>query len=477
MLAKREVRATLDALEAAGRRHATSPSTCRTPTRSAPRSTACGASGARSPRIVHGAGVLADKRIADKTDEQFDRVFDTKVDGLRALLAATARDPLSAICLFSSVAARTGNLGQCDYAMANEVLNKVAAAERARRGAACRVRSIGWGPWGRHGDAGARRRTSADGRAAHPAGRGRAAVRRRAAGRWRRRRDRGRRRRTAAAPLGAEAAPARHRSSVRVDAASHPYLADHRDRADGRWCRWCWRSSGSSARRARRAAPTSRCAAVRDVKVLRGIKLERFDRGGDLVHVRCRQVAGNGDGAEIAVELRGRGDALHYRAAVEMTRRPPAAPPTPRDAAARGLRRGRASTTAHVLFHGPRFQVIARRRRASRARGSRARSRAARRSGGRATAWRTDPALLDGGLQLALLWARHVLGGASLPMAVGELPLLSRGPRGGPGALRGARRARPTRSRAVCDIAFADASGAVVAELLGVETVLRPDDT
>ena len=97
--------------------------------------------------LVHGAGVLADKLIAEKSDEQFDRVFDTKVSGLRALLAATAKDPLTAICLFSSVAARSGNLGQCDYAMANEVLNLVACTERARRGASCVVRAIGWGPW------------------------------------------------------------------------------------------------------------------------------------------------------------------------------------------------------------------------------------------------------------------------------------------------------------------------------------------
>ena len=97
--------------------------------------------------VVHGAGVLADKKIAEKTDEQFDRVFDTKVSGLRALLAATAKDPLTSLCLFSSIAARTGNPGQCDYAMANEVLNLVACAERARRGSTCVVRSIGWGPW------------------------------------------------------------------------------------------------------------------------------------------------------------------------------------------------------------------------------------------------------------------------------------------------------------------------------------------
>jgi acyl carrier protein/NADP-dependent 3-hydroxy acid dehydrogenase YdfG len=96
--------------------------------------------------VIHGAGVLADKKIADKTVAQFRRVFETKVLGLRALLEATESDPIDTIVLFSSVAARTGNFGQCDYAMANEILNKVAAAESRTRGT-CRVRAIGWGPW------------------------------------------------------------------------------------------------------------------------------------------------------------------------------------------------------------------------------------------------------------------------------------------------------------------------------------------
>ena len=81
--------------------------------------------------IVHGAGVLADRFLLDKTEEQFRRVFDTKVLGLRVLLGATREDPIDTIVLFSSVAARCGNQGQCDYAMANEVLNKVGALERA----------------------------------------------------------------------------------------------------------------------------------------------------------------------------------------------------------------------------------------------------------------------------------------------------------------------------------------------------------
>ena len=97
--------------------------------------------------VVHGAGVLADKLIADKSDAAFASVFDTKVLGLRVLLDTTQDDALKVLCLFSSVAARTGNRGQVDYAMANEILNKVAVAERQRRGSDCVVKSIGWGPW------------------------------------------------------------------------------------------------------------------------------------------------------------------------------------------------------------------------------------------------------------------------------------------------------------------------------------------
>ena len=96
--------------------------------------------------LIHGAGVLADKWIVDKTQEQFDKVFNTKVLGLKNLLAHTAEDPLTLMVFFSSVAARYGNKGQCDYAMANEVLNKVAQQQQRIR-KDCRVKAINWGPW------------------------------------------------------------------------------------------------------------------------------------------------------------------------------------------------------------------------------------------------------------------------------------------------------------------------------------------
>ncbi len=95
--------------------------------------------------LIHGAGVIEDAFIADKDPTAFDRVFDTKVQGFDALLNAAGDDP-RVIVLFSSVSGRFGRQGQVDYAMANEVLNKIASVESRRRND-CKVVAMNWGPW------------------------------------------------------------------------------------------------------------------------------------------------------------------------------------------------------------------------------------------------------------------------------------------------------------------------------------------
>jgi len=97
--------------------------------------------------LIHAAGVLEDRLIADKSMDQFEKVFETKVVGLANLLQALEADPLKQIVLFSSVAGRMGNSGQADYAMANEALNKMAQREAHLRGNACKVIALNWGPW------------------------------------------------------------------------------------------------------------------------------------------------------------------------------------------------------------------------------------------------------------------------------------------------------------------------------------------
>jgi NAD(P)-dependent dehydrogenase (short-subunit alcohol dehydrogenase family) len=97
--------------------------------------------------IIHGAGIIFDKLITQQTLDQFKQVFDTKVEGFRNLLRATTKDSIQCIGLFSSIVARWGNAGQVAYAMANEVLNKVAQYEAQQRGNACFIKSFNWGPW------------------------------------------------------------------------------------------------------------------------------------------------------------------------------------------------------------------------------------------------------------------------------------------------------------------------------------------
>jgi NAD(P)-dependent dehydrogenase (short-subunit alcohol dehydrogenase family)/acyl carrier protein len=95
--------------------------------------------------VIHGAGIIEDKFIEDKTPDSFDRVFDTKVRSALLLSRKLKLNELSFLVFFSSMSGRVGNRGQCDYAAANEVLNKLALSlDRQCPG---RVVSINWGPW------------------------------------------------------------------------------------------------------------------------------------------------------------------------------------------------------------------------------------------------------------------------------------------------------------------------------------------
>ncbi|MEJ5311421.1 MAG: SDR family NAD(P)-dependent oxidoreductase [Anaerolineae bacterium] len=96
--------------------------------------------------ILHGAGVLADKRIEQKTAADFERVYGTKVRGLQAVLDCIPPEQLRHLVLFSSVAGFYGNAGQADYALANEALNKL-AHRLQREYPACHVVAVDWGPW------------------------------------------------------------------------------------------------------------------------------------------------------------------------------------------------------------------------------------------------------------------------------------------------------------------------------------------
>ncbi len=96
--------------------------------------------------VIHGAGVLSDKLIEKKTEQDFEKVYAVKVQGLQALLQAIPPQQLDHLILFSSAAGFYGNVGQADYALSNEILNKTAHLIK-RQHPSCHVVSINWGPW------------------------------------------------------------------------------------------------------------------------------------------------------------------------------------------------------------------------------------------------------------------------------------------------------------------------------------------
>ena len=412
--------------------------------------------------VVHGAGVLADRLIADQTDEQYDQVFGTKVDGLRALLAATANDPLRFLVLFSSVSAKVGNVGQSTYAMANSVLGQVASVQ-ARRRPNCLVRAIAWGPW-----RGGMVRPELE---EHFRGQGVSLIPLEAGGQafLAELESSGSDARViigASGDSGSITVTAEHRAlEVRIGR-SHPYLADH--------------SLGGvpvvpvalalewMVRAVRRERRLGERLVLRDVRVLKGISLPDTDLRLQ-VHSRVDFVDGK---RRLGLELRGEQGTRHYRALADLS--PELGepqlwmPPAELEPPCRSQ-----LYDGYILFHGPCFQTI------RELDGVSATAAAAVVSGVAGLGWpeedwHTDPVAVDGGLQLALVWAERVLGGASLPMSVAEYRVWRSG--AAPGPVRCLVRSREALGgQAVCDVGCFDDDGSLRAELLGVELVGRPD--
>ena len=107
----------------------------------------------RLDAVLHGAGIIEDRRFAAKEAESFARVFDTKADSAFLLSRHLRPEGLKWVVFFASVAGRFGNHGQADYAAANETQARL-AQQMAARWPQTRVVSIAWGPWSGAGMAG-----------------------------------------------------------------------------------------------------------------------------------------------------------------------------------------------------------------------------------------------------------------------------------------------------------------------------------
>jgi len=96
--------------------------------------------------VIHGAGVVRDRLIRSKTRASFDEVFATKVAPALVLEHALRPEALRFVLFLSSVAGRFGNVGQADYAAANQVLSAL-AWRLSRLWPHVRTLSVDWGPW------------------------------------------------------------------------------------------------------------------------------------------------------------------------------------------------------------------------------------------------------------------------------------------------------------------------------------------
>jgi NAD(P)-dependent dehydrogenase (short-subunit alcohol dehydrogenase family) len=420
--------------------------------------------------VVHGAGVLADRRIQDKSDEQFDLVFRAKVGGLANLLEATAEDPLEALVLFSSVAARFGNAGQCDYSAANEVLNQVAVAEARRRGPSVLVRSLGWGPWaGGMVTPALRAQFEARNVPLIPlplGGRLFAAEFGRPAG-------------DAVVLLGvpdgtkglSQPAPHGHSLEVALESGKDSYLFSHCIQGDVpvlpvvlvlEWF----------VRAASRLYPDWEIAACRDLKVLAGVPLPDLDDGCRFTITAAEDHAA--EEIEVTLELLDAQGRRHYSAVMDLVppgRRPAPNPVLPLSDVRPWDWSAREAYEDGKLFHGPAFHVLTGLDQLG-PDGAGGTLRGTEEMDWPAGPWLTNPAALDGGLQIVLLWLLDRHGLTSLPTRVGRyVPHQVPAP---PGPYRCEVRVRDSNQlQALCGVLFLDARGEPVAEFEDLQFTLR----
>jgi NAD(P)-dependent dehydrogenase (short-subunit alcohol dehydrogenase family) len=366
--------------------------------------------------LVHGAGVIADKRVEEKTDAQFDRVFGTKVEGWASLTSAVEPSDLRFVALFSSVAGRYGNVGQCDYAMANEVLTRHAFA-LSRSGV--RARSFAWGPWeaGMVTPALAKQLASSgitliplevgarlfceelehDGAAVEVVLGGSA--------------------------HGGLRLAATGRVDHTLDGARDAFLRDHR--IDGKPVLPAMMVLEWMADAAHSAYPSLHFHGTRDFAVLKGVVV---DNGSIPVSLRWTEAEPRVPGGRsLTFELVGAsgklGPTVHYRGTVDLGPHPaaPRAFPGTNGLGTEPYPYPLEEAYRQFLFHGPRMHGIeviegmSDQGMVARIRTSRPES-----LGAPGEAWVTDVVTLDGLWQLMLLWVREKRGASALPTYLGE---------------------------------------------------------
>jgi hypothetical protein len=379
--------------------------------------------------VIHGAGIIEDKLIEEKTPDSFMRVFGTKVDGAFLLSRKLRPDSLKFLAFFSSVAGRFGNRGQSDYAAANEILNKLAIyLDRQWPG---RVVSINWGPWGKTGMVSAELQRQFVNRGVRviPPSEGRKALDLElqhgrkgevevvlGRGPWETEHAPRAATRVTGLPLlnGISLSPAKGGGVELIrsfDPAHDLYLRDHQ--LDGKAVLPFAVAMELMTEVVQNAWPDLRVVGLRDLQVLRGVVLENGSKTLRLVARGQAEPFHERLGGDVHVEIRDLERAGHpyYRATLELADRLPEPPPY-RPPLAEDLRPFSMSVEEAYrqwLFHGPLFQNIAEIHGISeRGMVATCMPSSPRQclTGDPDGQWLIDPVVFDSGLQLIILWAR-----------------------------------------------------------------------
>ncbi|WP_252270724.1 type I polyketide synthase [Pseudomonas subflava] len=404
--------------------------------------------------VVHGAGVIEDKLLEDKTPDSWMRVVGTKVLGMLLLHKLVRVEELEFFAVFSSVAGRYGNSGQLDYATANELMSRLCCQLQRLWGDKTKLLSLNWGPWGptlfgagmvtaetekKFADKGVALVGAAQGRrlfdealrlkAGHAvevvAGDGPWERHEEQVGRWQE--ETGAAPPTARQPLLTQCRIEDGEKGTQIlhfilDA-SHGYLQEHC--IDGVPVLPAAVALEIIAEAATLMWPGWIVAEVADLRLLKGVQLSEPTQALSLLTNPPTYASSEGFDASISIRSgSGKQQRMHYRAAVKMAQQLPEAPRhVPSEYHGRELPVAKAYQ--EWLFHGPRFQVI------RGIRGLSSQGAAALMcpsspqqwlAGGRVEQqWIIDPAVLDAAPQMALLWARTFHDGSALPAQFGRV--------------------------------------------------------
>ncbi len=411
--------------------------------------------------VVHGAGVLADKAILDKTSAQLDAVLDTKLTGLRNFLDAVKPSDLRLIVLFSSSTARYGRVGQSDYAVANEAMNK-AAQVLARRLPECRVVSLGWGPWdGGMVDANLKKIFAAEGvgviglrsggehfiaetRSSGPA---ETVV-------------------LAALPGSKAALPVSFERDLTLEA--YPFLESHV--LNGRAVLPLAVSAEWLAHAALHLNPGYVFVGLDDLRMAKGVVVARGAAATLKAH------AGHAEKRDgvfvVSTELRGEGGALHVSAKVLLAIKRPSAPAPVLKVTGPVYGRTIEKAYSEILFHGPDMRFLL----SAPACGPEGIVVEAKTALPPASwvrqpirdLWLADPAALDAAFQAMILWTQAQMDAPSLPtFAARYRQYVERFPQRGVRVV--AKAVKRGQGSAGADIEFLDERGALVAKIEGLE--------